>query len=173
MKGVQTCLRVLGASGATNPTYSMTVDLIDATSSTAYYLSTAESGTLSSTDGSASVSFSDADILKLTVFGNGLYHYELAFDGSDVGLGSTSEDIDAFAILPDGKIVISTTGSFSVPGASGTLSGVGQDLLLFTPTSLDRRPPARGRCISMVAMWAWPHRRKTLMRSLGWRMDDY
>ena len=116
-------VRVLGANGATNPMYSMTVDLIDATSSTAYYLSTAESGTLNSTDGSPSVSFSDADILKLTVFGNGLYHYELAFDGSDVGLNSSSEDIDAFAVLPDGKIVISTVGSFSVPGASWQRSG--------------------------------------------------
>jgi hypothetical protein len=130
-------IRVLGATGVTNPSYSMTVDLIDASSSTAYYLSTGENGTLSSTDGSANVSFTDADILKLSVFANGLRRYELAFDGSDVGLSSSSEDIDAFTILPDGKILVSTTGSFSVPASGGgTLSGVGQDLLLFTPTSL-------------------------------------
>ncbi len=130
-------VRVFGGTNVTNPAYSMTLDLIDSSSSTAYYLSTTEGGTLSSTDGSPNVSFTDADILKLSVFANGLRRYELAFDGSDVGLSSSSEDIDAFTILPDGKILISTTGSFSVPApGGGTLSGVGQDLIQFTPTSL-------------------------------------
>ena len=54
------------------------------------------------------------------------------FDGSDVGLTTTSEDIDAFDVLDDGRIVISTLGNVSVTGASG----VDEDLLVFTPTSL-------------------------------------
>ena len=54
------------------------------------------------------------------------------FDGSDVGLTASGEDIDALSVLPDGRIVISTLGVVSVPG----LSAVDEDLLVFTPTSL-------------------------------------
>jgi hypothetical protein len=54
------------------------------------------------------------------------------FDGSDVDLSSNQEDIDAFSLLPDGKILISTLGSFLVPGASGK----DEDIIVFTPTSL-------------------------------------
>lgn len=130
-------IRVFGASGATNPNYSMTVDLVDAASAMVYYLSTAEGGTLSSTDGSPNLSFADADILKLTVSGNGQRRYELHFDGSDVGLSAGSEDIDAFALRADGSILISTTGAFSVPASGGgTLSGGGEDVLRFVPSSL-------------------------------------
>jgi murein DD-endopeptidase MepM/ murein hydrolase activator NlpD len=58
--------------------------------------------------------------------------FSMYLDGSDVGLTSLSEDIDAVDELPDGRIVISTTGSVSVPGVSGKA----QDLLVFTPNSL-------------------------------------
>lgn len=107
------------------------------TSASVYYLSTAESGTLTSTNGAPSVTFADADILKLTVQSNGQYQYELYFDASDVGLTTSAETVDAFAIMADGSILISTVGSFSVPAAGGgTITGVGQDLLRFVPTTL-------------------------------------
>ena len=101
-----------------------------------YYLSMTDGGTLASTNGAPSVSFADADILKLTVSANGQYQYELYFDGSDVGLTTSNEDIDAFALLPDGSIIVSTVGSFSVPVTGGTLSGNGEDLLRFVPATL-------------------------------------
>ena len=39
---------------------------------------------------------------------------------------------DAFAVLPDGRLLISTLGNVSVSGASGA----DEDLLAFTPTAL-------------------------------------
>jgi hypothetical protein len=59
--------------------------------------------------------------------------FSLYFDGSDVGLDTTSENLDALALLPDGRILISTTGNPSVPGLSGTND---EDILAFSPTSL-------------------------------------
>jgi hypothetical protein len=130
-------VRVFGSEGASNPSYGMTVNFTDAGSTMVYYLSTAEGGTLNSTDGSPSLTFADSDILKLTVMGSGQYGYERYFDGSDVGLTTSAEDIDAFKIRADGSILVSTTGSFSVPAAGGgTLSGTRHDLLRFVPTSL-------------------------------------
>jgi hypothetical protein len=54
------------------------------------------------------------------------------FDGSDVGLTTNNEDLDALAFTPDGKVVVSTLGNASVSGASGG----DEDLLVFTPTQL-------------------------------------
>ena len=56
------------------------------------------------------------------------------FDGSDVGLStSSSEDLDAISLAPDGSMVsLSTLGSFAVTG----LSGNDEDLFDFEPTSL-------------------------------------
>lgn len=53
-------------------------------------------------------------------------------DGADVGLTNGHEDIDAVGITPDGRLVISTRGSFSVEGISGT----DKDLLVFNAQSL-------------------------------------
>ncbi|NNJ12715.1 right-handed parallel beta-helix repeat-containing protein, partial [Chloroflexales bacterium ZM16-3] len=58
--------------------------------------------------------------------------FEWYFDGSDVGLTRVAERIDTIGTLPDGRLLISTTGSFSVPGVSGS----DEDLVAFTPTSL-------------------------------------
>ena len=41
------------------------------------------------------------------------------FDGSDVALSASSEKVDAAAVMPDGRILLSTTGNFSVAGSSG------------------------------------------------------
>lgn len=58
--------------------------------------------------------------------------FELYFDGSDVGLTTGSEDIDALSFAPDGRLIISTYGTVNVPGVSGK----DEDLLAFTSTSL-------------------------------------
>jgi hypothetical protein len=45
--------------------------------------------------------------------------FSLFFDGSDVGLTTVAEDITAIELLPNGQLIISTLGDFSVPGLSG------------------------------------------------------
>lgn len=133
-------IRVFGYNGAVNPNYSLTIDVpapLPPAAPGSFYLSTTSAGTLAGSNGTGSVSFSDADILQLTVQSDGQYQYQLHFDGSDVGLASSSEDIDAFTFLPDGSILISTTGAFSVPASTGgTLTGTGSDILRFVPGAL-------------------------------------
>jgi len=58
--------------------------------------------------------------------------FEWYFDASDVGLSTNDEDIDALAVLPDGRLIVSTLGVFSVTGASGE----DEDLIAFTPATL-------------------------------------
>ena len=58
--------------------------------------------------------------------------FEWWFDGSDVGLTSEGEDIDAFTVSADGRLIISTVGSFRVPEVEGR----DEDMLLFSHTSL-------------------------------------
>ncbi len=77
----------------------------------------------------------DSDILRFRPDSTGATTagtWSWYFDGSDVGLSTSDEDIDAFAILPDGRLLISTLGNVSVTGASGA----DEDLLVFTPTAL-------------------------------------
>ncbi len=76
----------------------------------------------------------DSDILQFfptSTGSNTAGSFSVFFDGSDVGLSSNGEDIDAIGVSPLGNLVISTTGSFSVPG----LSGRDEDLIEFTATS--------------------------------------
>ena len=54
------------------------------------------------------------------------------FDGSDVGLSTSGEAVDAFGFAPDGRLVFSTIDTFSVTGVSGN----DEDLIAFTPTTL-------------------------------------
>lgn len=58
--------------------------------------------------------------------------FELYFDGSDVGLTTDNEDIDALNVAADGRLIISTRGAYSVPG----LAGDDTDLFAFTPQHL-------------------------------------
>ncbi|RMG94696.1 MAG: hypothetical protein D6706_13420 [Chloroflexi bacterium] len=77
----------------------------------------------------------DADIIRFipTSLGSSTSGtFEMYFDGSDVGLDSGSEDVDAVVVMGDGSLLISTVGSNSVPGVSGR----DEDLLQFVPTSL-------------------------------------
>jgi hypothetical protein len=58
--------------------------------------------------------------------------FSLYFHGIDVGLDGTTDNIDALEILPDGRILISTTGNPTVPGLTGLAD---EDILAFTPAS--------------------------------------
>ena len=81
------------------------------------------------------ISFTDADIIQFTPTSlgpNTAGTFSMYFDGSDVGLTTSSEDIDALHVLPDGSLILSFIGSFSVPG----VSGADEDLARFVPTSL-------------------------------------
>ena len=60
--------------------------------------------------------------------------FSLYFDGSDVGFeDTTNEKIDSLSLLPDGRLLISSTGNPVVPGVS---SPKDEDVLAFTPTTL-------------------------------------
>lgn len=75
------------------------------------------------------------DVLKFTAtsFGsNTAGTFSFYFDGNDVGLDTTSEVIDALDLLPDGRILISTTGDPVVPGVTAQ----DEDILAFTPATL-------------------------------------
>ncbi|MGH3064810.1 MAG: cadherin domain-containing protein [Gaiellaceae bacterium] len=58
--------------------------------------------------------------------------FSLYFDGSDVGLTTAGEDVDAVELLPNGNLLLSTFNTFSVTGVAGE----DEDLLQFVPTSL-------------------------------------
>jgi len=58
--------------------------------------------------------------------------FTMYFDGSDVGLTTNAEDVDAAAVGAGGKIYLSTFNNFSVTG----ISGADEDVFAFTPTSL-------------------------------------
>jgi hypothetical protein len=70
----------------------------------------------------------DATSLGTTTAGT----FSLYFDGSDVGLTTNAEDLDAVELLPNGHILVSTVGGVTVTGVSGD----DKDLLEFTPSSL-------------------------------------
>ncbi|MBD2359252.1 hypothetical protein H6G41_32495 [Tolypothrix sp. FACHB-123] len=79
------------------------------------------------------------DIVKFTPTSTGNTtsgSFELYFDGSDVGLSKSDEAIDGIAFTRDGKLVISTTGKFSVPGNGDNIKGNDEDLIAFESTSL-------------------------------------
>jgi len=59
--------------------------------------------------------------------------FSMHFDGSDVGFDTTAEKIDSVSLLPDGRILLSTTGNPAVVGVTG---GKDEDILAFTPTSM-------------------------------------
>ncbi len=77
----------------------------------------------------------DSDIVRFipTSLGdNTIGTFEMYLDASDVGLTTLDEDIDALDFAPDGRLLVSTVGPFSVLGASGTDA----DLIAFTASSL-------------------------------------
>jgi hypothetical protein len=77
----------------------------------------------------------DSDLLRFTpttLGANTVGAFTLYFDGSDVGLKDDGEDVDALSLLADGRLVISTKGTFEV----NDLEVKKEDLLLFAPTTL-------------------------------------
>ena len=55
-----------------------------------------------------------------------------ALDGSTVGLTTAAEKIDAVAVLPDRRLLVSTTGTAAVPGPGGaTLKSQDEDAIAF------------------------------------------
>jgi hypothetical protein len=58
--------------------------------------------------------------------------FSMYLDGSGVGLDGDANRIDALSVLPDGRVLISTTGNPTVPGVT---LGQEEDILAFTPTT--------------------------------------
>ncbi|MBP6473427.1 MAG: proprotein convertase P-domain-containing protein, partial [Chloroflexi bacterium] len=89
----------------------------------------------STTTAGAAGTVADADVVQFfptSLGSNTAGTFALYLDGSDVGLTTTSEDIDAISVLADGRIILSTVGNISVTG----VSGLDEDLVAFTPSSL-------------------------------------
>jgi 6-phosphogluconolactonase (cycloisomerase 2 family) len=70
----------------------------------------------------------DATSLATTTAGT----FSMYFDGSDVGLTTNAEDVDAVELLPTGRILISTINTATPTG----LTSEDEDLLEFSPTSI-------------------------------------
>ena len=108
-----------------------------------WHLSIKETATLTSSN-ATQLAVTPSDIFRLDLPVTGGYQYSQYFDGSDVGLTDLKEDVDAFDILPDGSIVISTLGAVSVAtnyaspgvGSGPTITATNHDLLKFTPTTV-------------------------------------
>jgi hypothetical protein len=84
--------------------------------------------------GVSGVSAADEDLVAFTPTSLGTNtagSFSLYFDGSDVGLGDSGEDVDAAALDPSTNILLSTTNVFAVPG----VSGADEDVFVFTPTA--------------------------------------
>ncbi|MEM9776227.1 MAG: choice-of-anchor Q domain-containing protein, partial [Chloroflexota bacterium] len=81
----------------------------------------------------------DSDIVRFIPTKTGpktIGSYQMYFDGSDVGLDTDKEDIDALDVLADGRIIISTLGTAQTTKQFGnTLNSLDEDLIVFTPTS--------------------------------------
>ena len=94
---------------------------------------------LMSSDGAITINglaIDDSDIVEFTATSLGSNtsgSLSMYFDGSDVQLTANNEDVDAFDVLPDGRLIVSTIGDPSVNGVSGVRD---EDLLIFTPGSL-------------------------------------
>lgn len=76
----------------------------------------------------------DSDILQFDATSLGettTGSFSWFFDGSDVDLTLDGEDVDGIDLLPDGQLLLSTTGGVSVSG----LSAEDEDALIFTPTA--------------------------------------
>ncbi len=109
-----------------------------------FYLTLKGGNTLTNSDGSR-LNVTDTDIVRLVVATDGSWTYSLYFRGSDFGLSPGTESIDAFTFLPDGDILLSIKGAFSVKrtytapkqGSGSKITGNGEDILRFRPTGAD------------------------------------
>jgi hypothetical protein len=77
----------------------------------------------------------DKDLLAFTpatLGANTSGSWAMHFDGSDVGLSTSGEDVDGVAVAANGGIYLTTLGNFAVTG----VSGADEDVFVCTPTSL-------------------------------------
>jgi len=77
--------------------------------------------------------YDDSDVIKFTASSLGAStrgSFSMYFDGSDVSLTSSNEDIDAIAVLSNGDLVLSTIGTAWVSGATAR----DEDMLRFRKT---------------------------------------
>ena len=86
-------------AGEMHPSYSLLIDGPDLTDE--IYFSVNKSGKLLNSD-LTELDVDDSDIVLLTIYDDGSFEHEIHFDGSDVELTTSGEDIDAFAIRDDG-----------------------------------------------------------------------
>lgn len=116
---------------------SLTIDGFAVTPGGDFLLSFAEATSIAGMTGSPSrTTLDDSDIVRFIPSSTGpdtAGSFVFHFDGSDVGLTQNNEDVDAIAIAPDGRLIISLLGSGSVTGVS---SAQDEDLLIFTASSL-------------------------------------
>lgn len=83
----------------------------------------------------AGISFDVTDLARLSRGPSG-WSLALLFDGSDVGLTTGAEAIDAVTGLADGSLLLSTRAGGSVTIGTSTFVFAGEDLMRFSPTSL-------------------------------------
>jgi hypothetical protein len=91
--------------------------------------------TFASPGSAGGIAYDDSDIMRFTASSLGdttAGTWSMYFDGSDVGLNLDAEDIDALEMLPNGQLLMSTLGNFTVVGASGD----DKDIVKFTPTMM-------------------------------------
>ena len=115
----------LGLSGAD-------INALDIVSPTEALISFSDPVTLNI--GGSSVTVDDSDVVRFTATSSGnstAGSFEWFLDGSDIGLTTSSEDVDGIHQLDNGDLLISTTGS---PAVSG-ISGRDEDILLFQGSS--------------------------------------
>jgi len=77
----------------------------------------------------------DSDLIRFNATSLGAAtagSFSLYFDGSDVGLTTSGEDVDAVELLPGGHVLVSTIDTVSATGAAGE----DEDLLEFAPNTL-------------------------------------
>ena len=74
------------------------------------------------------ISFADEDIMGFDPTSGA---WSMIFDGSDVGIGTS--DVDAFSLLPDGSVLLSTNAAYTFPGIGAVADA---DIVRFVPTSL-------------------------------------
>ena len=90
----------------------------------------------------------DATVLNIVATGHDLLRFvpstlgadtrgtwQMYFDGSDVGLTTLAENVDAVSALADGTLLVSTSGAVVVNGVSAK----NEDVLRFSPTKLGGR----------------------------------
>jgi hypothetical protein len=88
------------------------LDAVVVVDSDTFYMSFSNNGGVTVPGGVGTVQ--DEDIVR---YDAGVW--SLYFDGSDVGLSdSNAEDVDAFEILPDGRVVVSTSGNPTIPSVT-------------------------------------------------------